>query len=211
MGEVSYLDFLLKLNKPTGNSTKRCIKIFLVSGYFTSVQVRPFPPLRVFPHLYQFEKVFQLLSLRTYFFLLPENKCLNFFPFCLVALSLEGNHEEAIKVREGETLEIYRKHLGDRHPFTATILNNLSNNYSALGEYDIAKQYSEEALKIRRELLKDHYDTAKSLFDLGMVHKNREEFKDAKAYLRECESMQRFLDDPTMISELERLVYTVIL
>ena len=74
-----------------------------------------------------------------YFFLLPENKCLNFFPFCLVALSLEGNHEEAIKVREGETLEIYRKHLGDRHPFTATILNNLSNNYSALGEYDIAK------------------------------------------------------------------------
>ena len=91
-----------------------------------------------------------------------------------MALSLEGNHEEAIKVREGETLEIYRKHLGDRHPFTATILNNLSNNYSALGE-------------------------------------GREEFKDAKAYLRECESMQSFLDDPTMISELERLVYTVTL
>ena len=98
---------------------------------------------------------------------------MNFFPFCL-ALSLEGNHEDAIKVREGETLEIYRKHLGDRHPFTATILNNLSNNYSALGE-------------------------------------GREEFKDAKAYLRECESMQRVLDDPTMISELERLVYTVTL
>lgn len=68
---------------------------------------------------------------------------------------------------------------------------------------------SEEALKIRRELLKDHYDTAKSLFDLGMVHKNREEFKDAKAYLRECESMQRFLDDPTMISELERTIKEV--
>ena len=154
VGEVSYLNFLLKLNKPTGNSTKRCIKIFLVCGYFTSLQVRLFPPLRVFPHLYQFEKVFQLVSLRTYFFLLPENKCLNFVPFCL-ALSLEGNHEEAIKVREGETLEIYRKHLGDRHPFTATMLNNLSNNYSALGE-------------------------------------GREEFKDAKAYLRECKSMQSF-------------------
>ena len=70
---------------------------------------------------------------------------------------------------------------------------------------------SEEALKIRRELLKDHYDTAKSLFDLGMVHKNREEFKDAEVYLRKCESMLRVLDDPTMISELERLVYMVTL
>lgn len=123
-----------------------------------------------------------------------------------VALSLEGNHEESIKVREKETLEIYRKHLGDRHPFTATILNNLSNNYSALGENDIAKKYSEEALKIRRELLKDHYDTAKSLFDLGMVYKKKEEFKDAKACLEECQKMQRVLDDPTMIEELIRTI-----
>ena len=44
-----------------------------------------------------------------------------------------------------------------------------------------------------------------------MVLKNREEFKDAKAYQRECESMQGILDDPTMISELEGLVYTVTL
>ena len=49
------------------------------------------------------------------------------------------------------------------------------------------------------------------LFDLGMVLKNREEFKNVKAYLRECESMQRVLDDTTMISELEGLVYTVTL
>ena len=44
-----------------------------------------------------------------------------------------------------------------------------------------------------------------------MVLKNREEFKDVKAYLRECESMQRVLDDTTMISELEGSVYTVTL
>ena len=110
-------------------------------------------------------------------------------------LSLEGNHEQAIKVRERKTLPIYEKTLGD-HPFTATILNSLSNNYFAQGKYITAKKYSEEALEIRLELLKDHRDTAKSLFDLAMVHKMKEEFKPAEEYLERCEAMQKkILDD----------------
>ena len=118
-----------------------------------------------------------------------------------MAFSIDEEHRQAIEVREQQTLPIYREKLGN-HPFTATILNNLSNNYYALGEYDIAKRYSEEALKIRRELLKDHYDTAKSLFDLGMVHKKKQEFEEAKFYLGECESMQKVLEDDTI--NLER-------
>ncbi len=122
--------------------------------------------------------------------------------FFVVAQSLEGEHRQAIEVREEQTLPIYRGQLAD-HPFTATILNNLSNNYYALDEYDNAKQYSEEALKIRRELLKDHRDTAKSLFDLGMVHKKKQEFEEAKDYLEKSEAMQKkVLDDN--ISDLER-------
>ena len=57
----------------------------------------------------------------------------------LVILSLEENHEQAIKVREDQTLPIYKNTLGD-HPFTATILNSLSNNYYALGEYNTAER-----------------------------------------------------------------------
>ena len=113
----------------------------------------------------------------------------------LVILSLEENHEQAIKVREEQTLPIYRRTLGD-HPFTATILNNLSNNYYALRKYNDAEQYSKEALEIRLKLLKDHRDTAKSLFDLAMVHKMKEEFKPAEEYLERCEAMQKkILDD----------------
>ena len=119
-----------------------------------------------------------------------------------MALSLDQEHRQAIKIRERQTLPIYREKLGN-HPFTATILNNLSNNYYALGKYDNARQYSEEALKIRRELLKNHYDTAKSLFDLGMVHKKKEEFKKAKQYLEDCASMQKVLQDDN-IMDLER-------
>ena len=53
-----------------------------------------------------------------------------------------------------------------------------------------------EALKIRSELLKDHRDTAKSLFDLGMVHKKKQEFAEARNYLEESEAMQKkVLDD----------------
>ena len=112
----------------------------------------------------------------------------------VVVLSLKGNHEQAIKVREEQTLPIYEKTLGD-HPFTATILNSLSNNYYALGKYNVAEQYSKKALKIRLELLKDHRDTAKSLFDLAMVHKMKEEFKPAEEYLERCEAMQKKILD----------------
>ena len=112
----------------------------------------------------------------------------------LVILSLEGNHEQAIKVREEQTLPIYKKTLGD-HPFTATILNSLSNNYYVLGNYKAAERYSKKALKIRRELLKDHRDTAKSLFDLAMVHKMKEEFELAEDCLEKCEAMQKKILD----------------
>ncbi|XP_020629751.1 uncharacterized protein LOC110066842 isoform X3 [Orbicella faveolata] len=119
-----------------------------------------------------------------------------------VALSLEGDHQEAILVRERQTLPIYREQLGD-HPFTATILNNLSNNYYALGQYDNAKQYSDEALRMRLELLKDHRDTAKSLFDLGMVHKERGELQEAKECLERSQTIQeKVLDDN--IRDLQR-------
>ena len=130
---------------------------------------------------------------------------INFLPINLVvALSLEEDHQRAIEVREEQTLPIYRKQLGD-HPFTATILNNLSNNYYALGQYDRAQQYSDEALRMRQELLQDHRDTAKSLFDLGMVHKERGELQKANECLKRCQTIQeRVLDDN--IRDLERYV-----
>ena len=121
-----------------------------------------------------------------------------------VALTLEENHQEAITVRETRTLPIYREQLGD-HPFTATILNNLSNNYYALGQYDIAKQYSNEALRMRQELLQDHRDTAKSLFYLGMVHKERGKLHKAKRCLERSQTIQeKVLDDN--IRDLQRYV-----
>ena len=119
-----------------------------------------------------------------------------------MALSLEGYHRQAIAVREERTLPIYMEQLGD-HPFTATILNNLSNNHYALGQYDEANQYSNKALRMRQELLKDHRDTAKSLFDLGMVHKKKGKLHEARKLFERSQTIQeKMLDDN--IRDLQR-------
>ena len=53
------------------------------------------------------------------------------------------------------------------------------------------------------DLLKDHRDTAKSLFDLGMIHKEREEFRQARDCFEKSMKMQKkVLDDN--IKDLQR-------
>ena len=95
-------------------------------------------------------------------------------------------------------MPIYRERLGD-HPFTATILNNMSNNHRDLGEFRAAEQYAKQALDIRRKLLADHRDTIKSLFDLGMALKANRKFKEARDFLEECKAMQeKVVNDETL-------------
>ena len=131
------------------------------------------------------------------------------FSCVLVVLSLEAAHHqkqqqqeranalfrEAVKFRTLQTLPIYREKLGD-HPFTATILNNLSKNYRALEEFEDAKKCSEEALKIRRVFLREHTETALSLFEVAMVLKETKELQAAKTNLEQCLAMQeKVLDE----------------
>ena len=129
-----------------------------------------------------------------------------------MAISLEAAHKQegahellqkAIEIREKQTLPIYRRELGDHHPFTATILDSLSSNYCALGDFHNAKRCAEEGFQIRDEVLKDHMDTAKSLYVLAMVHKALEEFTEAKKCLESCHAMQKKVLDDNLI-DLER-------
>lgn len=116
-----------------------------------------------------------------------------------MAHSLEGNHDLAINIRKGHTLPIYEDKLGE-HPFTATILNNLANNFYALKQFEEGVEYSNRALRIRRTLLMEHQDTAKSLFDLGMAYKEMKEWRHAKTYLEETVTMQeKVLDEKELL------------
>ena len=122
----------------------------------------------------------------------------NQFPFFLVALSFENQHREAVSIRKNKVIPIYKDRLGD-HPFTATILNGLSDNYRDLRKFGAAEEYAKQALDIRRELLADHRDTIKSLFDLGMALKANRMFKEAKHFLEKCKAMQeKVVNDKTL-------------
>lgn len=89
---------------------------------------------------------------------------------CTVAQTFNGQHKEAMQTRLHRTLTVYNEVLGD-HPFTATILNNMGSNYYALEKYSQAIAVIERAFDMRDRLLGAHQDTAKSLFDLGVVYK----------------------------------------
>ena len=60
-------------------------------------------------------------------------------------------------------------------------------------------------MKIRLELLKDHRDTAKSLFDLGMVHKEKGDLQRAKECLERSQDMQKRVQDD-QIKDLQRQI-----
>ncbi|XP_074613848.1 uncharacterized protein LOC141873669 isoform X2 [Acropora palmata] len=123
-----------------------------------------------------------------------------------VALSFENQHREAVNIRQNKVMPIYRDRLGD-HPFTATILNGLSNNYRDLGEFEAAEEYAKQALDIRCELLADHRDTTKSLFDFGMLKKLKAErmLREAKHFLEQCKAMQeKVVNDKTLEEKTEK-------
>ena len=75
----------------------------------------------------------------------------------------------------------------------------MSNNHRDLGEFKAAEQYAKQALDIRRELLTDHRDTIKSIFDLGMALKANRKFKEARNFLEQCKTMQeKVVNDETL-------------
>ncbi len=84
-----------------------------------------------------------------------------------VSLSLWTEAERCYE----SALEIRRSELGDRHPDTATSLNNLAYLYKSMGEYDRALPLYESALEIYRSELGDrHPDTATSLNNLAYLY-----------------------------------------
>lgn len=113
-----------------------------------------------------------------------------------MAQTFKGQHEEAMQTRLHCTLTVYNEVLGD-HPFTATILNNMGNNYYALEKYSQAITVIERAFDMRERLLGDHQDTAKSLFDLGVAYKAQGDLEKARQNMQRAASMQeQVLDTP---------------
>jgi tetratricopeptide (TPR) repeat protein len=82
-------------------------------------------------------------------------------------LTRTGKYREAVTLYE-QILAGYRKHLGEEHPSTAVVLNNLAYNLGRLGRTEQARAAYERALGIYRRTLGElHPYTAACYVNLG--------------------------------------------
>ena len=109
-----------------------------------------------------------------------------------------GDHEQAIRIWQTETLPVYKDELGD-HPWTASILRYIAGSYMCLaksesadsGIADQAEMYSREALELRIKLLREHQDTARSHVDLSDILIIKKDFKSAMEQLEKAIEIQK--------------------
>ena len=84
-------------------------------------------------------------------------------------------------------LAISKSELGDRHPSTATSLNNLALLYRSQGRYGEAEPLYVEALEIRKSELGDrHPYTASSLNNLALLYRSQGRYGEAEPLLVEA-------------------------
>jgi tetratricopeptide (TPR) repeat protein len=70
-----------------------------------------------------------------------------------------------------ESLEVYKKALGEEHPRYAKSLNSLGALYYEMGDYKSAELYYKQALEIQKKALgQEHPDVASSLNNLGALY-----------------------------------------
>ena len=111
-------------------------------------------------------------------------------------LSYKGEHDEARQTRQDHVLHIYKRCLGDDHPFTATLLNYVGNDYQSLGDMKKAEALFREALNIRRRHLgESHQETARSYHDLGKCLAKKKDYQEALVMLRKALEIQQWVGD----------------
>ena len=104
-----------------------------------------------------------------------------------------GLHEEALSLLE-ESLELRRRHWGDKHALVAESLHNLANAVRDLGDGERAEELMERALAIqRREYPGGHIDLARGLHNLASLLRQQGDLEAAAARLREALAIKRRL------------------
>jgi CHAT domain-containing protein/tetratricopeptide (TPR) repeat protein len=99
-------------------------------------------------------------------------------------LEKQNRHVEASPIRE-QVLGLYRKLLGENHPYTATSYHWQAYDQNALGKYTEAELLVRKGIELRLKLLgENHPDTASSYNDLAMSQGAQGKYAEAEANLR---------------------------
>ena len=106
-------------------------------------------------------------------------------------LDSQGDYAAARPYYE-QALAIYNKVLGDNHPFTAGVLDNLGSLLQSQGDYAAARPYYEQALAIYKKVLGDnHPSTAMSLNNLGHLLKDQGDYAAARPYYEQALTIRK--------------------
>ncbi|MFT5891701.1 MAG: nephrocystin-3 [Dokdonia sp.] len=151
----------------------------------------------------QFKAVIQLYkeldrkSLQKYFNTIADvfNRLAVLHSFQNEILLARKNYKEALNIRKLQA----RKHTKYYQPYVAMILNNLGNLYSH-SDFNISKNYNEEALQIRRSLVKEeplnqqHSNyVAQSLSNLAKLYEQKDDFLLSSKYYNESLEIRKVL------------------
>ena len=86
-----------------------------------------------------------------------------------------------------QSLELYRRVLGEDHPDTMRVSNNLASLYLDQGRYTQAEALFAKNLEIRRRVLgNQHRDTVHSMMDLAQVYTAQRRYAQAEAFSTEA-------------------------
>jgi tetratricopeptide (TPR) repeat protein len=114
-------------------------------------------------------------------------------------LAAQGRYREAHSLLE-QVVAILRKMLGEEHPETAKIYNNLASNLDAQGKHKEAEEGYRKALAIQRKVLgEEHPDTAASYNNLAFNLNAQGKYQEAEEGFRKALAICRKLlgeEDP---------------
>ena len=138
-----------------------------------------------------------------------ESKSLAYLLGCVgYYLVDQGRYGEAEPYYQ-QSLEMYRKLLGDEHPDVATSLNNLAGLYESQGKYEEAEPYYQQSLEMRRKLLgNEHPHVATSLNNLAGLYESQGKYEEAEPYYQQSLEMRRKLlgnEHPSVATSLQGL------
>jgi tetratricopeptide (TPR) repeat protein len=122
----------------------------------------------------------------------------------------KGDYDQAERLLR-ESMAMYRRLLGDKHPEIATLQNNIANVLHDKGDLAGAESAYRECLAMRRELLGNtHPLVAQTLNNLAFVYYDRGDARAALDTERESLDIYRKLfpgDNPDVASIMNRLGY----
>lgn len=91
-----------------------------------------------------------------------------------------------------KALELRRKVLGERHPYTLESIASLAAAYHYQGQHEKAKACYKKAMELRRQTLGEkHPDTLRAMTLLGQVYQSHGQYKEAEALYKKALPLQR--------------------